>query len=103
MHRVITRAQLDTVIGELDDDFAVSPTVSDSYSGRGMYGKTCIAVTGDNISDAMKFVLVLVEVLYPHTDAYDQRQFILDLCQNMCTDNMGMSYVYYFPALTVED
>lgn len=46
-----------------------------SYSGRGMYGKTCPAVIVDSVEDT-----------------------IADLgMRGLRTDNMGMSYVVYLP------
>lgn len=69
-------------IGE-DMDFNVH-----SYSGRGMYGKTCLAITGDNINLIQLGYEIAGgygdEVEYHHVMKYKQ-------------DSMGLGTVIYWP------
>lgn len=67
-----------------------------SYSGRGMYGKSCLAFTvdsgdlGEVVADLMQYV----------AEKGDTDRFIVDSIsdafRNMSSDSMGMGSVYYF-------
>jgi len=59
-----------------------------SYSGRGMYGTTCIGVTGD-IAQLIRMVLLVAEV------APDLAQKLAEVS----TDNMGLDYIYYWTSI----
>ena len=66
-----------------------------SYSGRGMYGKRCIAITTDNsIGTVMGNIF---QVAYDELDEGDVEDFA-DTLSGMQQDHMGKSsMVYYFP------
>jgi hypothetical protein len=68
-----------------------------SYSGRGMYGKQCIAVDIDGgvASFMFKLGLLLGETSPEEVDAFT------DL--TICTDSMGRGSVVYFPSLEWKD
>jgi hypothetical protein len=73
-------------VDSCDDNIAVRA----NYSGRGMYGKGCLAFTGNfsqvALGCAMRVVL---------DDAADE------LGDEACVDNMGLGIVVYFPHVTV--
>jgi hypothetical protein len=66
------------------------------YSGRGMYGKTCFAVTGD-VQDFGKFLLAVAD---HDNGGHDTAQ---DLANAVRTDSMGRQTVFYFPGFPVND
>lgn len=63
--------------------------VDRNYSGRGMYGETCLGVV---ISDSSIFDLMF--------DVYDETGYRLP---DPHTDAMGMDTIYYWPGLKVEE
>lgn len=67
-----------------------------NYSGRGMYGKGCIGITGNNgFKIAMELALYLV------------REGEEDLADSMAShitwDSMGRDVIVYFPFITVSE
>lgn len=69
------------------------------YSGRGMYGKDCPAVVG-SVSQFALFILAIDEAIriqHPHSEfSSDEAVFLAD---NVSTDSMGYSTVFYWPSL----
>lgn len=61
-----------------------------SYSGRGMYGKTCIAVVTNDLWD---LAIELAQV------AERDNLGLLDLPGSPAQDSMGLGRVYYWPQL----
>jgi len=59
-----------------------------SYSGRGMYGKSCVAVYVDDATDLLKIGVTIGETY-------------ADL--RAATDSMGRGMVVYWPSQTWED
>lgn len=70
-------------------------TIRLRYSGRYMYGKTCLALVGD------------VGMLLGFAVAYAQRSILFpkncDWLFGVLQDRMGESYVWYWPNVQVED
>lgn len=64
-----------------------------SYSGRGMYGKTCLAIVGEGIS------LISLGYALGEMDC-DIDKYDLD---NMRSDSMGLGMVYYWPNIEYEN
>lgn len=72
-----------------------------SYSGRGMFGKQCIGITGDisEMKDTLKCVLDRLFDLVADDDSVDIDDIketahkLLDRQQ----DSMGLDYVWYWP------
>ena len=58
------------------------------YSGRGMYGATCIGITCNN-------TLTMVQRLMQYAM---QCNYPLNLPEP-CSDNMGLGYIVYWPML----
>ena len=83
----ITRPQLEQITDALDLDY---DDVREDYSGRSMYGRTCLGFTTD--ATAYRLGVIMARVLGDEAD---------DL--SCVSDSMGMGMIYYFPGLTVED
>lgn len=79
-----------------------------SYSGRGMYGKECLAVTGSSselrdlfkevILDAANLEVILDAANLFVDDGFDLYEFqdIVDSCFEYSQDSMGCDVVYYW-------
>lgn len=65
-------------------DISVSP----AYSGRGMYGRYCIGVTGD-LNDLVRLVSRMTE---------ESKEAISEL-YGVCSDSMGYDKIFYWPSL----
>lgn len=63
-----------------------------SYSGRGMYGRSCLGVDTDDLGDL--FAAVLEEV-----EGEEDTQDVQLAFKSMCTDAMGLGTIVYFPAI----
>jgi len=61
----------------------VGGTVRTSYSGRGMYGKTCVGIVCDNASECL-------EVAGAHG------------IRGGVVDSMGLSVIVYWPKISAE-
>lgn len=86
-------------------------TVSDDYSGRFMYGKTCVAVKGGSVEIQCLFKAVLLDYHQSWVEAENQRMIgnddaapdilyedLLDLLLvDHKTDSMGLGIVVYWP------
>jgi len=76
------------------EDAGVNPYAG--YSGRFMYGKTCIGIVGD-ARDMMTFTLDVIKVVDPD---FEENQ---DAWRDMRQDNMGLDMIYYWPQIEVEE
>jgi hypothetical protein len=76
------------LLRELHDDGNLEFEVR-SYSGRGMYGDSCIAVVGD--LSAWTLALALADINGGNIDLFD--------LPAPREDSMGLGYVYYWPNL----
>lgn len=56
-----------------------------SYSGRSMYGKQCLGIDMESMSDAFRFALMVED------------EDLTVALSNPCFDNMGMGIIVYFP------
>lgn len=105
----LTKAAVDTAAFDADVE------LRDDYSGRGMYGEECWGVVGE-LDSLRKFELGLaksqtveqydgalegsvdvesvLEVFEEHLEAIQNRRR---------TDNMGMSYIWYYPSIELVD
>lgn len=74
-----------------------------SYSGRGMYGKECLAFTVDEDQNKFAVVAEITEHLF---ELYlnDKIEFSgPDVFSKTCQDNMGLGTVLYFPGIPYVD
>ncbi|SIG31200.1 hypothetical protein [Mycobacteroides abscessus] len=95
----VTREQLDAFQVTLDDlDEEVSAQVRDDYSGRGMYGNTCIGVV---MGDLRFLPAITAELAYivgelaSSDDVIALTEFLWELPTE--TDSMGRSTIVYWP------
>lgn len=63
-----------------------------SYSGRGMYGRSCLGVETDDLGDL--FAAVLEEL-----EGEEDTQDVQLAFKSMRTDSMGRGTIVYFPAI----
>lgn len=86
------KSQLQTMLEDLDFG-----TVR-SYSGRGMYGKECLAITGCDLGTLMGFLVGSA------SDGVDVDFVTVRQLESIKQDSLGMDTVYYFPGVEyVED
>lgn len=71
--------------------FDIGGEVYENYSGRDMYGKTCMGITVDNLYKALFN-------LGRESENYD---FAKEL-ERLEVDNLGRSYIIYFPRIQKE-
>ena len=79
-----------------------------SYSGRGMYGKECIGVTVEVLGD---LVTLGAAIAYEIAIAGDGSETVDEAIEDLigdgelapAVDNMGMSYIAYWPSIPFED
>ena len=68
----------------------------EDYSGRGMFGRSCIGIVGD--FNPLHLVLCLADVL--RDEEFDNAE---DILGRPCQDSMGLSTIVYFPSLNKEE
>jgi len=86
----VSREDYENLVEDVDAQLGGDVDVRDDYSGRYMYGATCLAVVGDNY------------VLEVFLDA--ARYYGIDArLGNMAQDSMGLSQVFYWPGIEVEE
>lgn len=69
-----------------------------SYSGRGMFGNRCLAVTCDNPSGWIAEVfLYLAENKTP----YEEIAKVAEILKDSRTDSLGRASVVYWPAISI--
>lgn len=67
-----------------------------SYSGRGMYGRSCLGVETDDLGDL--FAAVLEEL-----EGEEDTQDVQLAFKSMRTDALGRGTIVYFPAVAYDD
>lgn len=94
----ITTDQLDQLENQMDLD--VAEEVRTDYSGRGMYGRTCLGYTG---GAAMEFIAnVALLLLSPDDDdPWDLVQQLAEIGEGR-QDSMGIGRIVYWPSIAVE-
>lgn len=70
----------------------------EDYSGRGMYGRSCIAITCDNPLNTLCELFAYIVDSDDDLDGYDVQCALGESKQ----DSMGMSSILYFPRLKTE-
>jgi hypothetical protein len=66
-----------------------------SYSGRCMYGKTCVGVVAGDLSSFLSFFAFLVRCLDDDND--------IEKIANVRQDSMGRQTIYYWPSIESEE
>lgn len=92
----ITRETIDAIIevmnGELGLTFGGEDNFRSDYSGRGMYGKTCIGFDLNHASDAMYLGAAIAQVMGLEGAL---------LVGRARQDSMGLGIIVYFPGVTL--
>lgn len=87
------RLKIDTVSDWLwDANIDVDSLLYKSYSGRYMYGRTCIGIVG-SINDFARFITAV---------AAKDSQMASDLSDAATIDVMGLDTIFYFPGVELE-
>lgn len=86
---------------EVGFDESIEEVMRTDYSGRGMYGDNCFGiVTSEGFGAIYKFLRQLErDENLTEMDEYAVER----LADNMRTDSMGYSTIYYFPMLQITD
>lgn len=73
------------------------------YSGRGMYGKSCIGIVADH-SDLIPAAMFLYAAFVLTCNENEVEDYELgNLLLNVATDGMGRQGILYFPDLSTEN
>lgn len=98
MTTTITREQFDSLAGQFDPGVDIRA----DYSGRSMYDRTCIGYVGDDpVPFALELAVLMADDPYGLGGADDIRA-ALDEMGVMRSDSMGVSTIWYWPAVAVE-
>ena len=84
---------------ELFEDAQYTPH---AYSGRGMYGEVCLAVTTDSVSESVTVILDVVQACAENGTTEDVTELI-DLLRGSRSDSMGRGVVVYWPDIPWAD
>lgn len=70
----------------------------EDYSGRGMFGKTCVGIAVDS-QESYRIIAELVQELIVYYD-FDDTVHALG---NICSDSLGLGTIIYFPKVTIKE
>jgi hypothetical protein len=82
--------RLEEAVGELYPD----------YSGRGMYGATCLGYVTDE--GPAKFQMQLAKILAGESPDLEQVEDMVEELGAPSSDSMGLSAIYYYRGIQVE-
>ena|SRR5665213_2861738 len=74
-----------------------------SYSGRGMYGKYCLGVSLKEGQTTGKFLSKAIMTIREYCDSDEVFEILpdfADLCDSMCEDSLGLGKIVYFPGVS---
>jgi hypothetical protein len=77
-----------------------------SYSGRGMYGKKCLSFNLDRDDNEFDAFLSIAESIQSYVESHDDGLELEDITSYFMgakSDSMGLGVVVYFPNLIWED
>ncbi len=81
-----------------------------SYSGRGMWGDTCLGVSLQGEATLQDFLLELGFAITNYVYDSGDKDYDIDLCEELfqClgrpkTDSMGLGMIIYFPVIGWDD
>ena len=68
------------------------------YSGRGMYGRSCVSISGSR----MDCMVVIGEVIKDMSDSVPKDEFsdVVDIMLDYSNDSMGLGIVLYWPYIS---
>ena len=85
---------------QLQDIIEMAGYETRSYSGRGMYGKECLAFTTERETSSFVVAADWMEAaLYAGEDFIES---VLAAMRGLRTDSLGRGTVFYFPSMSVD-
>lgn len=95
----LTDALIRLELIEHDEEASDSGDIWTAYSGRGMYGATCLGSTlgdGDNM-------MLIWELFDPTGTLFDTRSTVADILNTQQSDSMGRGTIRYWPEIVITD
>tara|TARA_Y100001973_G_scaffold106687_1_gene186522 strand:- start:3691 stop:4002 length:312 start_codon:yes stop_codon:yes gene_type:complete len=91
--------EFDSPIASAIEDLDCEEKLYANYSGRYMYGKTCIGIVGDDVhSDLIQFISSIVSLVDK-----EELEEILEYFSDCKMDNMGLNSILYFPNVQLSE
>lgn len=101
----ITKAKFMEAVSHAEENHDIE--VRESYSGRGMYGKSCIGVIGGDEGlaefESALALLTVMDDLDDEVNGHTALNALTDVQDMRRSDSMGLETVYYYPNLTVTE
>ena len=92
---------LDSFAHEIEDED--SGSIYPDYSGRAMYGSTCLGLVGHDILPLIIDLILHLQMAHEDDDDSCDLTEILQELRDGHTDGMGLDVIVYFPNITVSD
>jgi hypothetical protein len=73
-----------------------------SYSGRGMYGRECLGVVlkeGQTVGHFLSKVIMTIRDYCDGDEVFEILPEFAELCDKMCSDSLGLGMIIYFPGV----
>jgi hypothetical protein len=102
MTKTISRNDLEYVLANAEVEYSAE-TVNDTYSGRGMYGETCLSVVFVGKRIQRNLCRFMVELGMAVDLDYVTPSTATELADDVCTDDLGMDMIVYFPGWKLDD
>ena len=104
MEHVISRDLIREALDEVPDIYQdADEVIRADYSGRGMYGRECLGMVFDSDSHFFLFMVEFTRLYYTDWerkhDLHDWEP--RDIFDEVRTDNMGYSTIFYMPSVKV--
>lgn len=74
-----------------------------SYSGRGMYGRECVGITGDRGQLQLVIAEIIKETHHSLAGLNMDFDHVVDLVMNYSEDSMGRGSIFYWPQIQMEE
>jgi len=76
----------------------------EDYSGRGMFGKSCVGIVGGNILEIVHEIVLCVSGEVSNLEEFqDEIGEILEELTNYREDSMGLDKIIYWPSIQFEE
>lgn len=100
MDKTFSRDDLEYVLDNAGIDYS---DLNDTYSGRGMIGNTCLSVTftGKRIQRRLCSFFVELGMAVEANDL--DVNAVTELAEAVCTDDLGLDMIVYFPGWKLDD
>lgn len=94
--------QLQNLLKELVEDSGLDLEFRNSYSGRGMYGRTCVGIVGSE-RDCMNVIKEAIKEAHELDETFDFDDTV-DMLLSFDRDSIAYNVILYWPALeSIED